>query len=569
MEKINSGDNKVTWALVIVIVVLVVILIVVALTCGKNKNCPGGSDPALCPSDTDATKALDALRASLSTLQKQGWGVKLAATVPPSGGGTPVQDFQTLDVVALGKIAGNDPKAQPKAVTGAFYFPNGFNVYFKGEPSITPINPEQSTDKIYTYQYLIDGILDLNKPGTDVAKMLYVGSGRDSRPQAAFVTDDPSADTASPFRQSAQHFASIFDGYLAHTNEADGGKLWQNVNYMFMYLNSLPLAVNTTDKVTVQPYDTKNYQFPPIEPMYDWIKNKLIQIGGISAIVKKFEVRIKYDMIQDVVNNAEGYRTLDTAANDITGSGHCTAYPLKWWQNCPDGEMPVGSRGFDSNGGACHKWYQHASGELMCAKYKTTFTNRLGGKCDDILNKAGLADAVPAYITRILGLVGVVPSLQGVLKVVSTIFKIAGDFRWIVADLVDVCQNYRCPADVQGSTLACTGVGGGPGMQCCPAVDDSVLANRKCGDPSLPEFKNCNIAYDSSNPLYKTDPYSFGLARGTCQAASTGCVARCGDGSECPGGDCGKCPVTPPDAKNAAMLGNLKAASAAYWKKLY
>ena len=563
----KSGDNNVTWALAIVIVVLVVILIVVALTCGKNKKCTPCDGPAVCPSDSDATKALAALKAALGDMQLQGWGAR-AAKVPKSGG-TPTLDPQTLDIVALSKIAGTDPTAPPVAVKGAFYFPNGFNVYFAGEQSINPVNPEQNTDDIYTYKYLTDGILALNKPDTDVAKMLYVGSGQGTPPQPSLITVDASTDVA-PFRQSAQHFASIFDGYLAHTSEADGGKLWQDVNYMFMYLNSLPLAVSTTSKVVVQPYDTKNHQFPPIEPMYDWIKDKLIKIGGISAIIKKFEVRIKYDMIQDVVNNAEGYRTLDTAANDITGSGHCTAYPLKWWQNCPDGEMPVGSRGFDSNGGACHKWYQHASGELMCAKYKTTFTNRLGGNCDDILKMAGLADAVPAYITRILGLVGVIPSLQGVLKVVSSIFKIAGDFRWIIADLVDVCQNYRCPQDVQSSTKACTGVdGGGPGMQCCPAVDDSVLARRKCGDPTDPNLKNCNRANDPNGEAYKADPYSFKLAQGTCQSLSTPCVARCGDGSECPVGGCGMCQVAPSDAKNAAMLGNLKAASAAYWKKLY
>lgn len=93
-------------------------------------------------------------------------------------------------------------------------------------------------------------------------------------------------------------------------------------------------------------------------------------------------------MIQSIANDDKDYRKIDTSITKQKGSGHCTAYPLSWWQNCPEGSKPSGSRGWSNKGGdnACNKWYQHISGELMCSEFKSNYSVPLGGKCNEIID---------------------------------------------------------------------------------------------------------------------------------------------------------------------------------------
>ena len=256
---------------------------------------------------------------------------------------------------------------------------------------------------------------------------------------------------------------------------------------MFILLNSLPIYTPASPVVKPTFVITLPVKLPDINQVYGWIKQELSNIGGISGIIKKFETRIKYDMIQNLINNettnGSPYRTIPPGA-EATGSGHCTAYPLSWWQNCPDGKLPAGSRGWTADG-ACNKWYQHISGELMCKQYTQNGAIRLGGFCDVITSDETAKKIAFASesLSRILADLGLIPALSGVIRVVTEIFSTLGknDFTWIFDDLKDVCFNYRCTSDVNGATYSCNDETGG--TKCCPKDLDSVLATRSCPGP--------------------------------------------------------------------------------------
>lgn len=298
------------------------------------------------------------------------------------------------------------------------------------------------------------------------------------------------------FRQGANHFANLLDGYLAK-NDRNASLIWNEVNAMFIFLNSLPIYTPPTgsDKPVLPPTLTIPVKLPDIDQVYGWIKQELSNIGGISGIIKKFETRIKYDMIQNLINNettnGQPYRIIPSDAA-ATGSGHCTAYPLSWWQNCPNGSIPSGSQGWgkDKDKYACNKWYQHISGELMCKTYTQNDATRLGGFCDTITAAAGdpefetklvkMKAFVSESLSRILADLGLIPALSGVIRVVTQIFSIAGNFEWIYDDLKDVCYNYRCVEDKNKDTYACGGGTTNSTKKCCPMDSDSVLATRSC-----------------------------------------------------------------------------------------
>lgn len=88
------------------------------------------------------------------------------------------------------------------------------------------------------------------------------------------------------------------------------------------------------------------------------------------------------------------------------------------------GKAPVGSRGWNSNG-ACNKWYQHISGELLCSDYKTNFDKPIKGPC---VTAIGILDPseetrrfVSNTLTSILDIVGLYPGAVATLKTISCI----------------------------------------------------------------------------------------------------------------------------------------------------
>lgn len=281
-------------------------------------------------------------------------------------------------------------------------------------------------------------------------------------------------DKSEGIKESIEHYTQLVQDFLVKHPQAE--KIWQDCyNNFIAFLKgeeTIPISIDLD-----------------INQIYDSIKIELTRIGGVSGLLKRFQHRIKYDMIQAIANNDPEYRTVDKEGEQ-TGSGKCTAYPLSWWQNCPDGKMPTGSRGWTS-AGACSKWYQHISGELLCSSYKTNFEYPIKGPCVNAIALLEPNDDTRRFIsvtlTSILNIIGLYPGAAATLKTISSIFTLAlpfmGDWEWLLSDLKDVCYNYICDGNDNTTNKVC----GGKSKYCIPRYSDSDLANRDCTID-----KNCN-----------------------------------------------------------------------------
>jgi hypothetical protein len=239
---------------------------------------------------------------------------------------------------------------------------------------------------------------------------------------------------------------------------------------------------------------------PLWEEILNWIKNILEKMGGVPAILLKFHQRIKYDFIQSVMDEQKS--NVNTSG-DIFGTGHCTAYPLNLWQNCPSGSIQVDSRGWnkDPTKSACNKWYQHLSGEMLCQKINTQdyYNKPLGGSCSTILKGISnleklwgnptIHDLIAKLLAMALAAANAVPQIAAIISIVQTIFKLVlpllgswKDYKWILDDFQDVCYNFICQGN--NATTVCNG----KYKYCYPQVTDTdTLANRNCDID-----KNCN-----------------------------------------------------------------------------
>ena len=514
------------WILIALIVALTVAVVVllVSNSGGKKENtsaCLSGvcPDKSPCPNN-DCTKcsALVCDNATGGTVTCD--SLKKLAT---AGFGR-FSDGTKANVLKLQNLT-YDPTTGQQVIPGPLYFPSGVSIY--NDPAI-PVNPLPRTTQNKYFDFDVFTIRlaaivgDSNsgwpQPSDNTPKLYFDLLDVNPKPP----TDPTYLDF---FREGINHFVSLLDGYLAHHNQ-DTDPLWAPYHSLFVYLSNLPVVTLNSDKSTVttvdysfdppkhtdgppNPITPYALQWPKIDTIINWIKQQISNVGGISGVIKKFETRIKYDMIQSLINNESvngvSYRTL-SAGGIVTGSGQCTALPASWWQNCPNGSVPVGWQGYRDDGShACHKWWQTGLGELLCQKYNTVYNVRLGGQCDSLVGPGAKKDYdfAASIIARILSDLGLVPKLAGVIRIVQWIFSTAlGNFDWIFDDLADVCSNYMCAASKTGDQYAC---GDGTGATfCCPAASDSQVAGRAC--PS-------------------TDPNNPCLAgpAGSCVPSTTGC----------------------------------------------
>lgn len=261
-----------------------------------------------------------------------------------------------------------------------------------------------------------------------------------------------------------QYYIDLISDYLTHNPTAD--ERWKKI------LNYLGWLI--TGKGT-QPTKPKINDLPDMNDIYNWCKYLISKIGGLSGLLHRFQKRIKYDLIQDLVNNVPGYRIPNTAGQSKQPTNKCTSCPAKLWQSCPDKSIPVGQQGFKKDG-ACNKWYQHASCELLCAKYDTdysvkSFEKSKCNKITDFIKDDKLHEKISEILTKILGLLGLIPGTQHLLQVIQQIIKnglkIVGDLSWIKNDILDICYNFMC--DNCKKTY------------CTPNITDTELINRDCG----------------------------------------------------------------------------------------
>lgn len=450
--------------------------------CPDKSPCPGNDctkcNALVCGQDLGGNVTCDKLKNMAST----GFG-RFA-----DGANVSVLKLQNLNY---------DKTTGKQMIAGPLYFPNGISIY--NDPIIPNPQPRTTQNMYFDFDAfttrLVSIVGDSNKswpPPTDGSPKLYYD----------LLNVNPDPTNINFFREGIDHFINLLDGYLAHHNQ-DTDPLWAPYHSLFVYLSNLPVvATDPSDKTKVTTVDYSfdppkhtdgppgaitpyALEWPKLDTIINWIKQQISNIGGISGIIKKFETRIKYDMIQSLINNESvngvSYRTLNSGGT-VKGSGECTALPASWWQNCPNGSVPVGWQGYRDDGShACHKWWQTGLGELLCQQYDTVYNVRLGGQCDSLVGPGAKKDYdfAAGIIARILSDLGLIPKLAGVIRIVQWIFsKALGNFDWIFDDLADVCSNYMCAASKAGDTYAC---GDGTGKtNCCPAASDSRVAGRAC-----------------------------------------------------------------------------------------
>ena len=285
-------------------------------------------------------------------------------------------------------------------------------------------------------------------------------------------------------KKSSQHYIDLITNFLS--DNPDASKKWKDcLDYLGYFIQKINGKDGELPKLP---------EVPDINEIYDYLKFAITKVGGMSAILKRFQKRIKWDMIQGITENkaSDGtpYRIV-TNEVESKGSGKCTVYPLSWWQNCPNGQTPSGSRGWGENN-ACNKWYQYLSGELLCSEYKTNSDYPIQGNCEkiieilDTLQSESVQKMISISVTAILSTLSLIPQLAGTLKTIQAIFKltlplVSGDYTWLINDLKDVCYNYTCEGNTKTNVCGNTpDTPGGEKKYCIPHVDDETLANRDC-----------------------------------------------------------------------------------------
>ena len=391
------------------------------------------------------------------------------------------------------------------------YFPDGIKIYLdepihapseseitdtiKDDDDDTYEDDESTTPKIFSE--MMNAIIKLtNTPVEDTIKQFF-----------------------SDYIYSVNYYIGLISDFLLKNPEKTKTANWQTVINILGYIkqiNDLYLDTNDSNMSEIITYiEEIKKQFeglviPSINDIYNSAKFTLTQLGGLSFILRKYENRIKWDMIQSIINDDPKYRTVSNEnITNAVGSGKCTSFPLEWNQHCQKGKKPVGSKGWNKNSkkSACNKWYQHASGELLCAEYSTEITRPVKGICqaiskidslklivgEDALNdsKKIVIKILGKILAKILSALALTPQTASTIHLISIIIRLAitkakEDFSWILYDLKDVCYNYMCETDNYATDLVCNGEAN---YTCVPAENDNKLANRKCNSP---DTTGCN-----------------------------------------------------------------------------
>ncbi len=397
------------------------------------------------------------------------------------------------------------------------YFPNGIKIYLD-EPVHAP-SEDEITDTIKDDE---DDTYDDDESTTPKNFSVMMTSIKD-------ITIKPVQDKIraffSEYIYSVNYYIGLISDFLLKNPEKTKTDNWQTVINILGYIkqiNDLYLDTDASNMPEIITYiaEIKN-QFeglviPSINDIYNSAKFTLTQLGGLSFILRKYENRIKWDMIQSIINDDPKYRTVSNEnITNAVGSGKCTAFPLEWNQHCQKGKKPVGSKGWDKNSkkSACNKWYQHASGELLCADYSTEITRPVKGICQAIskidnlkliVGQDGLNESKKIVIkilgkilAKILSALALTPQTASTIHLVSIIIRLAitkakEDFSWILYDLKDVCYNYMCSSDNYETDQVCAG---NTDYICVPAENDNKVANRKCNSANTP---GCNMQASGS-----------------------------------------------------------------------
>lgn len=340
---------------------------------------------------------------------------------------------------------------------------------------------------------LADGLRVANDPAMQHVQKVYQKSHNEPNPLKVLWSHDyetlvgkilatTSASERKILSGEILHYLNYFKSYV---NENKGVQAvlnrWKPVIDRLEKIYQWALNnKGTIDKIT------KEIEHPSWDDLWGWMKWIFVKHGGLFGLLKYFRHRIKWDIIHDVLHEKD---YIKGGVGPVTGTGHCTACPASWWQNCPNDEVMIGSRGY-KEGTACRHWYQHLSCEGLCQKATFNYTVPVGGFCEDIVKNletfqkdAAIGVKIAHRLVKTLSTLGVLPKLVkfliGAGEVISKALPLLGSDHWLFADIADVCSNFACPGNNYHTRQTCVGQPGG--KFCVPySKDFAALAKRDC-----------------------------------------------------------------------------------------
>jgi hypothetical protein len=380
-----------------------------------------------------------------------------------------ILDLSKLESVNLNKSA--DGKYFILNSGKPAYFPNGIKI--KCDPSVDKVDNNALQDHIKQNSTTFDkdgkvishGIL----PWKDFQYNLKQYSSQNPVP--------------STLLESLKHYTGLISQFLSNNKSASSE--WNDVLDYFKTL----LQPTPGEKPIPPP-------MPSINEILDWMKYSVIKVGGISAILHRFQKHIKYSILKEVQTHSLDVAVEKSVAQEV-GTGKCTMYPLSWYQSCPAGSVQSGSRGW-GNGFACNKWYEHLSGEMLCKTKPTEVTIEVDTDklCEFTKDLNKYHGKIAKTVTEILSLLQLIPSIASVILTINSILflsiQIAGDFTWLMNDIDDVCNNFKCDNSCKGK-------------KCVPRDTDEVLINRDCltsPDCNLSDAGSCTASSETTTSLF-------------------------------------------------------------------
>jgi len=321
------------------------------------------------------------------------------------------------------------------------YFPNGIKI--ECDPNVNKVDNDALQDHIKQNS----GIL----PWKDLQYGLKQYTKNNPVPSHSTLSADS-------LLESIKHYTGLISQFLSNNKSASAE--WKDVlDYFQALLQPVP-----GEKPIPPP-------MPSINEILDWMKYSIIKVGGISAILHRFQKHIKYNILKEVQAHSLDVAVEKSSAQEV-GTGRCTMYPLSWYQSCPEGSVQSGSRGW-GNGSACNKWYEHLSGEMLCKTKPTDVTIEVDTDklCEFTKDLTKYHGKIAQTVTEILSLLQLIPSIASVILTINSVLflsiQIAGDFTWLMHDVSDVCYNFKCDSSCKGK-------------KCIPHDTDEVLINRDC-----------------------------------------------------------------------------------------
>ena len=125
-------------------------------------------------------------------------------------------------------------------------------------------------------------------------------------------------------KNNVSHYIQLITDFLSSNTNADQN--WKNLLKCLGYIDQILKKSNlsnlqqTYKEVKKTLSELKNSEHPlDTKEIYDYLKFTITKLGGFSALLHRFQNRIKCDMIQSIANDDKDYRKIDTSITNQKG----------------------------------------------------------------------------------------------------------------------------------------------------------------------------------------------------------------------------------------------------------